>query len=187
LAGETERNVSGVEGWTTETLRAFLLTLIGETDRRHAGMVAEMDLRYEQRFAAQQAALVLALTEADKRYEQRFSAQQEAITKSEHASERRFESVNEFRAQLNDQTNKLMTRTESEAIRAELLGAVKALGDRMEAVTTANTEKIASVTTRLERQEGRDRGIQAGWGYLVAGIGLIATIGTIVAVVLGIQ
>jgi hypothetical protein len=150
-------------------------------------MLAEMDKRYEQRFDAQQAALMLALTEADKRHEQRFEAQQAAIQKSDVATQSRFESVNEFRAQLNDQANKLVTRTEADSVRSEMLGVVKAFGDRLEAMVYANADKIASVTTRLERQEGRDRGVQAGWGYLVAAVGLLAAIGTVIAVVAGLR
>lgn len=75
--GETKDDPSG---WTVDTLRAMMEARIGEMD---------------------------------KRYEQRFTAQQDAIIKSESATERRFESVNEFRAQLADQASRFMPRIES--------------------------------------------------------------------------
>lgn len=56
------------------------------------------------------------LGELNVRYQQRFEAQQQAILKSETAVEKRLESVNEFRQSLSDQTTNLMTKAESMAL-----------------------------------------------------------------------
>jgi hypothetical protein len=52
------------------------------------------------------------LRERDLRYKERWDATETAIVKSEQAIEKRFESVNEFRAQLSDQTITFLTRKE---------------------------------------------------------------------------
>jgi len=84
-------------GWTVETLRAHLLSELAALFR----LLAEMDLRYEQRYVAQSKALEAALLAAEK-----------AVLKAETAAERRFESVNEFRAQLSDQAGTFIPRSE---------------------------------------------------------------------------
>lgn len=56
------------------------------------------------------------LEEINLRYQQRFEAQQIAILKSETATEKRLEGVNEFRQTLSDQTINLMTRVEAMAL-----------------------------------------------------------------------
>ena len=68
-------------------------------------LLAEMDLRNQQRFEAQGQAVVAALTSAEK-----------AVQKAEIATEKRFESVNEFRQALNDQTKTFPSQIELEAL-----------------------------------------------------------------------
>lgn len=77
MPGETEEKPSG---WTVDTLRVEMLGRLEAMDRR---------------------------------YEERFEAQEKAVLKAEIASEKRFDSVNEFRATLSDQTATLMPRAES--------------------------------------------------------------------------
>ena len=79
-------------GWTVETVRDHLESVIALHDRR-----------YEQRFADQQQAVEAAL-----------SAAKEAVIKAETAAEKRFEGVNEFRAALGDQQRLLMPRSEAD-------------------------------------------------------------------------
>jgi len=92
-----------MSGWTEETLFAYFQTLVNERDRR-----------YEQRFTAQEQAL-------DK------SAKAIALAseKAEVAIERRFESVNEFRAQLADQTVNFMHIDVYEVQHRELVSRVE--------------------------------------------------------------
>jgi hypothetical protein len=72
----------------------------GETARQESGWTVDTlkehleSLLYEQRTAMEAA----------------FAASEKAILKAENATERRFESVNEFRAQLAEQTTSFMPR-----------------------------------------------------------------------------
>lgn len=52
------------------------------------------------------------IQEKEKRYEQRFTAQQEAVLKAESATDKRFESVNEFRDTLKNQQDTFATKVE---------------------------------------------------------------------------
>lgn len=91
-------------------------------------LLAEKDKRDSQRFDAQTSAINAAL-----------QAAKEAVTKAETATERRFESVNEFRAQLSDQTK-----------------------------TFASSERVDIITDRLNRMEGHSGGLNDGWKWLLA-------------------
>lgn len=75
------------EGWTVSTLREYLMALL-----------AEADLRYQQRFDAQTKAVEAALLAA-----------KEAVIKAELAMEKRFDGVNEFRETLSDQAAQFVT------------------------------------------------------------------------------
>lgn len=98
------------------------------------------------------------MAEKDKRDEQRFIAQKEAIGKVETATEKRFESVNEFRAQLSDQTRTLLPRTEFEAIK-------KAFDEKIETLKTSDTSRRA-----------KNDGISATWGIISILIGIVIAI-----------
>jgi Tfp pilus assembly protein PilX len=119
-----------------------------EADTLHAHLsriLAEMDRRYEQRFDAQQRATEAALAAAEK-----------AVSKAETAAERRFEGVNEFRATLSDQAALLMPRAETEQRLVSL------------------TEKINDLGLLVTQMQGRSRGIEGAWGYLVGAAAVIA-------------
>jgi hypothetical protein len=89
--------------------------------------------------------------ERDKRYAERFAAQEAATAYMRQIT-------NEFRGQLSDQQATFITRTETLA-RAQ-----------------SNADKIDSLATRLDRTEGRSGGLNAGWVYLIAGVGLLITV-----------
>lgn len=104
-------------------------------------LMAERDLRYQQRFEAQTSAIHAALLAAEK-----------AVTKAETANERRFESVNEFRETLSDQAATFISRVEFEALRS------------------AYAERIRELAERLDKTEGRSSGLTSGWGYLIGAV-----------------
>lgn len=106
----------------------------------------------------------------DKRYEQRFIAQEEA-------SKYQRENQNEFRGSLEDVGKRQMPRTEAEAM-------FKAISDKAEAGFKANAEKVDALQARMDRNEGRSGGFSSGWGYLVAAIGVIATLVSIAAAII---
>ena len=150
MAGETEDKPSA---FTVDSLHHLMNIRFAEKDRRD-----------EQRFEAQQLALRDALIAQEKAVNAALMAAQQAVTKAEIAAEKRFDSVNEFRAQLADQTATLMPRNEAMVL----------------------INGIAERTNKLEAahdiDSGRGRGLGDAWGYLVAAVGLAAAvIGIIIA------
>lgn len=67
-------------------------------------LMAERELRYQEKFVAHDEKTTLA-----------FTMSKEAVMKAETANERRFESVNEFRKTLGDQARDLLSKAEAEA------------------------------------------------------------------------
>lgn len=129
---------------------------------RLLSIMDERDVRYAQRFEAQQVALKDAM-----------AAAKEAVAKAEAAAERRFESVNEFRAQLGDQATRLLPRAEAEAAMANLR-------ERIDNVAAL----LGAMGTRIDRTEGRSTGLNAGWGYLLGAMGALSIIISIVMILL---
>lgn len=116
-------------------------------------LLAEKDLRDQQRFEAQSSAIAAALLAAEK-----------AVSKAESASERRFEAVNEFRQTLSDQAATFMVRAEFEAFRESY------------------AERLTGLMARIDKAEGRSSGAGALWGYLAGAIGvLVAIVGLFLA------
>lgn len=112
-------------------------------------------------------AFLLATVEGnDRRYAERFGAGEEAIEKANAATEKRFEGVNEFRAQLSDQSRTFMPRTETEVL-------MRSIGDRIDVITKlveVNTRAIATINaSRVGQQEGS----RAVWGWIAGGFGLL--------------
>lgn len=99
------------------------------------------------RFEAQEKAVEAALASADR-----------AVQKAEAASDKRFESVNEFRAALDDSGRLNMPRTEAEQ------------------QFRATAEKIDDLTKRLNARDEQGRGLSSGWAMLIAAVGLIAVV-----------
>lgn len=127
-------------------------------------VLAEMDLRYQQRFDAQQRALDAALLAAEKAVQSALVAAEKAVTKAEVSTERRIEGLNELRSIVNDISNLQMPRAEAE--------------QRM----TALAERIEEVKQVAGTQRDRGLGLNAGWGYLIGAVGLLGGIVTLVLV-----
>lgn len=132
--------------------------MAGVSLREHLlALMAEKDLRDQQRFDAQQQALTAALLAADTAVRAAQAAAEKAVAKAEAATEKRFESVNEFRQSLSDQTASFPSRVE-----------LQALADR-----------VADLATRMDRTEGKSTGLNAGWGYLLGALGLAVAVITL--------
>ena len=110
MSGETEKELSG---WTVDTLRYFI-----------TGVLHEKDLRYEQRFTAQEL----------------------AISKAAAADEKRFEGVNEFRAQLADQASTFMPRAEAMLSYSTLNEKLNLLASRIDHKDGDSTGKNSQIT-----------------------------------------
>ncbi len=89
------------------------------------------------------------LDQRDKQIALALSAAEKAVTKAEAATEKRFDSVNEFRQTLSDQNK-----------------------------TFASTERVDSLTQRLDKIEGRSSGVSDGWKWLALVIGVIIAAAT---------
>jgi len=127
------------------------------------GLMDANDRRYGERFDAQQHAVQVALAAVNSEFHEHLlqyrnetkaalDSADKAIAKAELATEKRFEGVNEFRAQLSDQSATFMPRLEAEQRMAR------------------NTDDIAALASRIDRTEGRSGGLSAGYGYLIAAI-----------------
>jgi hypothetical protein len=137
-------------GLTVDTLHLYLLTIMDERDRRYEQRFGGIDKEFGSHVEQVRAETLSALQATEK-----------AITKAEIATERRFEGVNEFRKTLSDQTNTFVARAEIEANQERI------------------RERIQDLTDRINKGEGRDSGFHAGWGYLIAFIGVLGVLATI--------
>ena len=135
MTGETRSDESG---WTVDTLHALM---------------NERDIRYQQRFEAQQKALQDALLAAEKAVSTAMASADRAVLKAENAAEKRFEGVNEFRATLADQAARLMPRQESEVA----LAAIR--------------EKVDTALTRVNTIESSKHGATDNTKMLLAALG----------------
>jgi hypothetical protein len=99
----------------------------------------------DTRFEAQKEAVTAALAAADR-----------AVNKAELASEKRFDSVNEFRAALNDSARLLMPRAEAE--------------QRMLTIESS----IRDLKTSYAAIDNREEGKSLGFLKIVSGLSLIA-------------
>lgn len=97
------------------------------------------------------------------------AASDKAVSKAEAANERRFESVNEFRAQLSDQTKTFISR-------AEFSATASAASEKIEDLKSLVSEINVATIGRLSAQGGRAAGLNAGWVYLLGALGAIGTI-----------
>jgi hypothetical protein len=115
----------------------------------------ERDLRYQQRFEAQELAMLTSLRVA-----------RDAVAKAEAATNERLALLNEFRGQAEQQAKEY---PRAETVNARFLALEKDHG---------------ALSARIERGEGRSGGLTAGWGYLVGSLTLVlALAGVIVAIV----
>lgn len=145
-------------GWTIETLYEHFAALLAERSERDREWRVEKDLRDQQRFESQEKAVSAALAAQKELVSAALSAADRAVLKAEVAANDRFNSVNEFRASLTDQTKEFPTKVVVDA--------------KIESLQT----QITALTSRSDRSEGSNRGLHAGWGYLVGGIGAVAAV-----------
>jgi hypothetical protein len=110
-------------------------------------ILREVDIRYSQRFDAQERAVAAAL-----------AAAKEAVGKAEAATERRLEGVNEFRKSLEDQQNTFVRQDVADA-------RYKSMEDRISVLSAQDNET-----------KGRGAGRNDIWIILVVVAGLIVSV-----------
>lgn len=144
MPGETRGDISG---WTTDTLHVHIQSLLNERDKYWIMLLHERDIRYAQRF----------------------DAQQEAIAKAEESNEKRFQNTNEWRQTINDRDQKFMPRMEYDRAHEELEKRLSLANDN-------NAKEIKEIMLRLSRTEGHGGGLNQGWVYLLGGLMLLFTL-----------
>lgn len=155
------------EKWTTEMLNMYLTKIINERD-----------LRYQQRWDAQEAALASALASAEKAVTtalisqekavanafnaqekavaSALSAAERAVAKAEASSEKRFDNLNE---------------------KIELSNTIL---DKFESNTKSLVGRIDDLRAYKDSNSGKASGLNAGWIYLLGLISSIGMIGTFI-------
>lgn len=132
-------------------------------------LIDERDVRYQQRFDAAQQALTTALTAQERAVQAAMAAQEKyaaaalaaaqlAIDKAESNTKDWKASSNEWRGAMTDREHTFISRNEHDL-------AISGL-----------EKQIDELKQDRDRQAGRSGGLTAGWGYLVAAIGLAATV-----------
>ena len=127
---------------TVETLQL----LIEANDRRLNDLMAERDLRHQQRYEASCHALDAAL-----------GCAKDAITKAEAAYEKRFDNTNQWKQTFSELSGKMVTRMEYSS-------AYDALKD-----------KIEEASGRIKVIEGKSTGIGTSIGVVMAVAALLIT------------
>ncbi len=149
MSGETEREISA---WTNDTVLVHLSKLIDAND-----------LRYQQRYDAQQTALRDALSSQEKAVNAALIAAQQAVTKAEVAAEKRFDAVNEFRAQLADQAAGFMPRGEYQVMHDALI------------------ERVVKTENYMLQNMGQEQGRSAVVALIVSSIFAVTAVIAVVA------
>jgi hypothetical protein len=152
VGGETENSVSG---WTVDTLA-----------QHYRQRFDDLTKLLDERALGQQTAMSAALASADR-----------ATAKAEVAANSRFESVNEFRAQLNDQASTFMTRAEANALLA-------AVGERLTRIEERLNVGAGQDSGQAEARELRQA--SARQALLIIG-SVVATVSVAVALILGLN
>lgn len=129
-----------------------------EIVRRLDQAMREKDLRDQQRFDAQQKALIDALQSAALAVTAALTAANTAVGKAEVANEKRLDGVNEFRRTVEDLTKFLATKAE------------------IEPQFAAIREKLTDLTDRFNRREGSGEGAGRLWSYGLGALGAAAIV-----------
>jgi predicted nucleotide-binding protein (sugar kinase/HSP70/actin superfamily) len=116
------------------------------------------DKNYNQRFDNVTQATSAALASADR-----------ANTKAETATEKRFDSVNEFRATLQDQQRTFIPRMEMEI-------TLKGITEKLDASIKTTNEKIDALNLTTITKQSKDVGIREGWGQIAIVAGVVSVI-----------
>jgi len=103
---------------------------------------------------------VMALSEASKEaITAAMNAAKEAGDKADKATEKRFDSVNEFRNAMKDQQATFAAKDETNF-------------------------RLTAIDKRLAEIDGKSKGANDMWGYVVGAVGLLIALGTLISVVI---
>jgi len=194
MSGETEEKQSA---WTTDTLREYMMRQVQDARAMSQQQIDDLRVMLQERyetqtkavdaaFAAQQIAMSTALTAAERAVATALLSAEKAVTKAEVAAEKRFEAVNEFRGQLNDIVNTLISRTEADArmtaIAEKLDNETARLNQRLTEHSQRVGELDARLSSRLDLHTGAQKGVSSAAAIGVTAVGVIATVLSIIAI-----
>lgn len=165
---------------TRGELAVSVVALRDYFDARLDGLSERMDERFQAHLKANEAA---------------FHAAETATLKSEEATNDRFESVNEFRAQLNDQARTFVVRSEAQVVWNRTGERLTEIADRVNDASLLRrpeynqahsglVERVEQLQQRLDRTEGRSVGLKSGW---VIFLGAVAALGTLVSLLVAVR
>lgn len=168
--GQTKANESG---WTVDTLKAHVDDINALRWKRDEDIA-----KLRQELADSNLAYLKELArERDLRYEQRFNAQEAASTYTRTIQ-------NEFRGSLNDLASTKVPRTEFEAALKAVSGQIandqKANGEKLDILTKSSAIALSDIQHRLDIKEGSSAGIGSAFGTTATAIGaIVAVLGVI--------
>jgi hypothetical protein len=144
----------------------------GETEKDPSALTPDMVFRFmEQRFADERR----HAAERDLRYEQRFAAQQEALAEKKETTDARLDLLNESRQTIDDLVTRTMPRSETE-------GRFTQIDRRQTDHEQRVGEAFAAINKRLDTDAGHGAGLEKGWLLLGGAVALAAAIVGIVAI-----
>jgi len=135
-------------------------SVIDERDRMYKERDDARRTAVDAAFAAQKEAINTAMAAADR-----------AVSKAELATEKRFESVNEFRATLDNQQRTLIPRAEVDVL---MRGSSEKIIDLIK-----TQDELKSVISEWQAER---IGVRGGWGYAVGAVGFMLALGSLVMI-----
>jgi hypothetical protein len=136
-----------------ELIEAKLADMRDLLQERYATQTKALDAA----FLAQQAAVATSFDASEKAMAAALLAAKEAVEKANLANEKRFDSVNEFRAQLNDMIGTLLPRAEAEV---RFTGLDSKVADNKDSIAGMKSADAAAagrlLGTATSQSEGRD-------------------------------
>lgn len=129
----------------------------------------ESDIKYQIQFSAAKEALGIALIAQEKGTAAALEGTKEAINKADVATDKRFSLLSE---KIDGVVETISKNTGAQGIYVTHTDLAVAL-DKLQ-VSIEST--LRPVVNFMNSQSGRSSGFNSGWGYLVGGVGLIATL-----------
>lgn len=112
--------------------------------------------------------------DSEKAVQTAFDAAKEAVIKSETGVEKRSDAVYVTISKLQEAFAAVMPRSETEQ-------RFTSLNEKIDLNNKTLVEKVDSLATRFERNEGQGAGLKMGYGWIIAAIGALAAIVSILA------
>lgn len=139
--------------------------------------LGERDRRYDERYVAQEKAVLAALAAQEKLTSAAFASAEKAVAKAEDAQKDYNQRSNEFRGQLDDQAKTLMPRT-------EVVGMFGAIDKRLEDRDKTVEQRIAALETFRYQNEGKTTGAAPYTAIVFSVIGSVLSALAVGAVVI---